>query len=185
MQVLGLADSTPKSENRAKLLFWPSVQNETDVDHVTRQGFWICFGIAVVTLCVGFLLGTAAFFLYAFQAVFFFMSGIGIRMRSVFAASAALIIYSADFLVAGFSIFRVIGCILLLANLRSTWLSWRWRSTQTEPPPVPLNRTFDDKLSDQLPIAIWPIGRYFYYVVAVLNLTLVSFGVARVLLSLH
>jgi hypothetical protein len=185
MQILGLADSTPQPESRAKVLFWPAVRNETDVDHVTRQGFWICFVIAFVTLCVGFLLGTAAFFLYAFQAVFFFLSGIGIRMRSVFAASAAFIIYSADFVVAGFSIFRVIGCILLLANLRSTWLSWRWRSTQTEPPPVPLNRTFDDKLSDQLPIAIWPIGRYFYYVMATLNLTLVLFGVAQVFLNLH
>jgi hypothetical protein len=97
MQILGLADSTPQPESRAKVLFWPAVRNETDVDHVTRQGFWICFVIAFVTLCVGFLLGTAAFFLYAFQAVFFFLSGIGIRMRSVFAASAAFIIYYCRF----------------------------------------------------------------------------------------
>jgi len=105
-------------------------------------------------------------------------------MRSIFAAATAFVVYSADFLVAGFSIFRVIGCILLLANLRGTWLSWRWRSTQTEPPPVPLNGGFDDKLSDQLPIAIWPIGRFFYYVVAAIDLALVLMGAASTFLKL-
>ena len=34
MQTLGLAESTPRTENRIKSLLWPSIQTATDVDYL-------------------------------------------------------------------------------------------------------------------------------------------------------
>jgi hypothetical protein len=163
VQILGLSDSTPKPETRFKALFWPSIRHETDVDYITRQGFWICFFIAVISLIVAALQGGVVFGIECYEALFYFLSGVGIRMRSVFAAICVLIAYSLGSFFTGFSIFRLVGVALLLANARGTWLSAQWRSNQTEPPPVPMNETLADKLADRLPIAIWPWGRFVYY----------------------
>jgi hypothetical protein len=173
MQILGLADSTPKPQNRAKSLFWPSIQNETDVDYVTRQGFWICSIVAVFALVVGGFQGPAVFTIELFEGVFFFLSGVGSRMRSPFAAISAFVVYFLSTFIVGFGIGRVIFAALLLANARGTWLSSRWRASQTEPPPLPLSETILDKFSDRLPIAIWPAGRYLYYVLAALEFGLI------------
>jgi hypothetical protein len=163
MQILGLADSTPKPENRFKALLWPTIQHETDVDYVTRQGFWICFAVAVISLVFGALAGGIIFGVECFEALFYFLSGVGIRMRSRFAAVSVLAAYFLGSFFVGFSVVRLIAIALLLANARGTWLSAEWRSTQQEPPPVPMNETLADKLSDRLPIAIWPWGRRVYY----------------------
>jgi hypothetical protein len=50
MQTLGIADSTPKSENRFKSLFWPDIESGADVDYLGTQGYLLCSLIAVVTL---------------------------------------------------------------------------------------------------------------------------------------
>ena len=81
MQTLGLSDSMPKIEGRIKILFWPSIRNEVDVDYVGRQGFWICFGVAVVTLA--FNLFTGSILDGIFESVFFFLGGVGVRARSL------------------------------------------------------------------------------------------------------
>lgn len=184
MQILGLADSTPKPEPRAKTLLWPTVRNETDVDQVARQGFWLCFGIAILTLIVAAFQGPAVFIIEIFEASFFFLSGVGIRMRSRFAAIAAFSVYfAASFFSSGFGILRIVGVALLLANVRGTWLSARWRSSQTEPPPVPLNTTIGDKLADRLPIVIWPWARFVYYAAAATEIILVIVALAGTFFS--
>ena len=123
--------------------------------------------VAVLSLIIAGLQGWVFVALTLIESVFFFLSGVGIRMRSRFAAIAAFTIYAAESFLLPFSVLRLFLCALLLANVRGTWLSSQWRSKQAEPPPVPLNNTLGDKLVDQLPIRIWPIGKFFYYFVAI------------------
>jgi hypothetical protein len=181
VQTLGLSDSTPKAENRLKTLFWPAIRHETDVDHVTRQGFWVCLVVACLTLVLGAFQGPAFFVGGCLDAAFFFLSGVGVRMRSVLAAACAFLVYLLTTFVAGFGGVRLVFIALLLANLRGTWLSARWRASQTEPPPVPLSETLADKLSDQLPISIWPVGRFFYYILAALEIVFIVIGTFTIL----
>jgi hypothetical protein len=177
VQTLGISDSTPKPENRLKALLWPTIRNETDVDYVTSQGFWICFVVAILQVALGTLQGGMNLIYALFGAIFFFLSGVGVRMRSVFAAACAFFVYSATSLIGGAGIVSFIFMALLFANLRGTWLSSRWRSAQTEPPPVPMDRTLFEKLSDRFPIAFWPVGRYFYYVLATIFVVLTLLGI--------
>ncbi len=51
METLGLSDSSQRSDGRLKSLFWPSIQNGTDVDYLGTQGYWVCT-IAAVLSCV-------------------------------------------------------------------------------------------------------------------------------------
>jgi hypothetical protein len=57
MQMLGLADSTPKPDNRLKSLLWPTIRTRVDLDTVTTQGFWICAMVGSVTLALYLLSG--------------------------------------------------------------------------------------------------------------------------------
>ncbi len=102
-------------------------------------------------------------------------------MRSVLAAASAFSVYLLGSFVAGFGGVRLVFIALLLANLRGTWLSARWRSSQTEPPPVPLSETLADKLSDRFPISIWPVGRFFYYGLAALEIVFIVIGTLAIL----
>src|SRR5579871_77871 len=104
MQILGLADSTPKPENRFKTLFWPAIRHETDVDNITRQGFWVCLFIAALSLGFAPFLGGATIVIECYESLFFFLSGVGVRMRSVFAAVSAFVVYAAGTLVLGIGI---------------------------------------------------------------------------------
>jgi len=173
MQTLGLSESTPKTEERLKNLFWPSIRNEVDVDYLGRQGYWICFGVAVVTLA--FNLFTGSVWGGIFESTFFFLGGVGVRARSRFAAIAVFCAYLLSALLLqrltgqGFGILRIIFLALLLANIRGTWLSAMWRTSATEPPPMPLDKTIWDKLSDRLPIFLWPKTKWILYVMAVLE----------------
>jgi hypothetical protein len=174
MQTLGLSDSTPRVESRWKALFWPSIRHETDVDYVSRQGFFLCIAVAVMTLALGALQGSI--FSALFEAVFFFLGGMGVRARSRFAAVAVFASYLLSGLILqrimgnGFGVVRIIGLALLLANVRATWLSAAWRNTATEPPPVPLDETIWDRLTDRLPLILWPKARWLFYVLAVVEI---------------
>jgi len=178
MQTLGLSDSAPRTDNRLKSLFWPSIRHETDVDYISQQGFWICVLAAAGTLVVDMLQGSPVAAL--FEAIFFFLGGVGVRARSRFAAVTVFLASLLSSLVlqrltgTGFSIPRIIILALLLANIRAIWLSALWRGSATEPPPVPLNETIWDKLSDRLPIYLWPKTKWLFYVFAVIeNLLLI------------
>lgn len=173
MQTLGLSDSTPRIESRLKSLFWPTIRNDGDLDYLTEQGFWICVVVAVVTELVSFFTGHP--FLTAFDAIFFFLAGVGVRMRSRAAAVLAFAVYFLGGVALqkagaqGFSIVRIIFLALLLANVRGMWLSASWPKSESEPPPVRLNETWRDKLSDQLPPVLWPKARWLFYVLAALE----------------
>lgn len=174
METLGLSPSTPKPENRLKNLFWPTIRNEVDVDHIGRQGFWICLVVSLFTMAINVVLGARLVGL--FELAFFLLGGIGVRQRSRIAAIA---VFSAYLLMTlegmrithqGPGVIGIIFLALLLANVRGTWLSAQRRNEATDPPPIPLSETLSDKLTDQLPIYVWPLGQWVFCVLAVLQL---------------
>ena len=80
MQTLGLSESTPRTENRLKSLFWPSISTGNDVDYLGTQGYWVCTVVAV---------GSFVFALVADQPItavvallFYYLGGVGVRERS-------------------------------------------------------------------------------------------------------
>jgi len=171
MQTLGLSPSTPRSEGRLRALFWPTIRNEADFDYITQQGFWVCAVVAFLTLLVSGLTGLLA--LGAFEALFFFLAGMGVRERSRTAGVAAFAAYLLSALVMqrfqgnGFGVVRIILLALLLANIRGLWLSKRWEaSAGLSAPPARLHDTIADKLANSLPPLLWPRLRYLFYVLA-------------------
>jgi hypothetical protein len=105
-------------------LLWPTIQNETDFDYVTRQGFWICALVAAMTLLVNILAGSAiSGFL---ESLFFFLAGVGVRERSRIAAISAFSAYFLSALVMqrfthhGFGIIRIIFLAMLFAKFEAT-----------------------------------------------------------------
>jgi hypothetical protein len=101
------------------------------------------------------------------DAVFFFLGATGIRERSKTAAVAIFLIYLVGTFIT-FSFIRVFILALLLANIRGTWLAANWQMEFAEMPPR-LNETLGDKLCDQMPRLVWPIGRWIFYPLIVLE----------------
>jgi len=177
MEILGLSGSTPKTEGRLKTLFWPTIANDFDADHLSSQGFTMCLVIAGITL--GFGLITGRIFETSWDAVFFLLSGIGIRQRSCIAAVGALIVYVGNSVLllaqsgSGAGVVRIIVMGLLLSNVRATFLAAKWRAAgmanAVHEVPPDLNPTFWDKFSTRMPRAVWPKARFVYYVMAALS----------------
>jgi len=170
MQTLGLSDSTPRTESRWRALFWPTIRNDGDFDYVTTQGFWICFIVGIVTIIWSAFAGALVPGLL--EGTFFLLAAVGVRERSRVAAIAAFSAYLLGSFVLqrytgnGFSVVRIIFMALLFANIRGNWLSARWATDQTLPPPIRLSQTTWDKISDQLPTVLWPKTRVVFYVLA-------------------
>jgi hypothetical protein len=181
MQILGLSDSTAKPEgSRVKALLWPTIRNEYDADYICQQGFWVCAVIAVVTL--GSSLFTGNVVINLIFAVYYFLGGIGVRQSSRFAAIAIFLNYVLSMLAGGFASLGVISIItvgLLLANVRGTWLTARWRAAATEPPPLRLSQTIGDKISNQLPSQVWPLGKWLFYLLSAILGALIAIGIIR------
>jgi hypothetical protein len=188
MQTLGLAESTPRTESRWRALFWPTIRNDGDFDYITRQGFWVCFIVAVITFIISaFAISLAG----AFEAVFFFLAALGIRQRSRIAAVAAFSAYLLGAVVlqrytgAGFSILRIIFLALLFANIRGSWISARWeRETHPAIAPIRLNETIADKIVDQLPAILWPKMRFVFYGLAGLEIALLLLSISEPWISI-
>jgi hypothetical protein len=188
METLGLTPS-PKADSIWRNLFWPTIRSEVDVDQIGRQGFWLCFIIASFTLVVTMIAGLYSGGIAA--AVFYWLGGIGVRQRSRLAAvvifGAYLLSVIAVLKYTGLGslldIVRFIFLALLFANVRGTFLSAEWRADATrlgvllhnqntapEPSPVRLTATLADRLADQLPMYVWPVGQWFFYVLALLEI---------------
>lgn len=177
MQTLGLSDSTPRTEGRLKSLFWPSVHTGADVDYLGTQGYWVCSVVAVLSFL--FLLALRQPGTGILVLLFYYCGGVGVRERSRFAAIAVFVMYVVDTLTAPFSILRIIGCALLLSNLRATWTAALWKPESEEAVlPPRLNTTWGDKFADQLPQWLWPKIRVVYYVYAAAFFVLVDVGLA-------
>lgn len=150
-------------ESRIRNLFWPVIKNEYDVEYISRQGYWICSVMALLSGVLGLESGQ---FLARVDTLFYYLAGVGVRQRSVFAAVAVWLNYVLVSVILwntqGFGLMRVLGIMLLFSTVRGTWLSRQWRATNVEPPPFPMNDTLGDKLADRLPIYLWPWARWCF-----------------------
>jgi hypothetical protein len=156
MQTLGLSDSTTRSENRLKSLFWPSIQSGADVDYLAVQGFWMCTIVGVISLFTLSVAGQPITGILVFLV--FHLGGVGVREHNPFAAVVMLVYYVLDSLASpGFSVVRTIVTALLLSNVRATWIAGAWKPDSEEAAlPPRFAETFFDKLADKWPAFIWP-----------------------------
>ncbi|HEX4809444.1 MAG TPA: hypothetical protein VH325_10965 [Bryobacteraceae bacterium] len=174
MQILGLSESTPKPENRLKNLVWPRVQYPEDVDYLGSQGFWVCIVIALFTLLVGAFRHQAVS--SSPDALYFYLAGVGIRQRSRFAAVTVFLIYFLSVIVAIWvmhtgGIASLFFLALLLSNVRGTWVAHRFVAEQSSHQPhLPRDTSLMQKFTDLLPRIVWPVGKWLYYALAVLEL---------------
>jgi hypothetical protein len=181
MQTLGLSDSTPRTENRLKSLFWPSIQTGSDVDYLGAQGYWVCALVAVFSLAFSAIAGHAI--VGALVCLFYYLGGVGVRERSRYAAAAVLAMYVADMLVSGVGVVKVILAALLLSNLRATWIASHWKPESDEAIlPPRFGETWSDKFADKLPMWLWPKVRVLYYVLSACLLAFAAIGVAVIIL---
>jgi len=180
MQTLGISNSEPRTDNRLKSLFWPAIHTGTDADDLGMQGYWICAIVALLTLIFSIFAGhpIAGFFVL----LFYYLGGVGVREHSLYAAMLVFLMFLME-TVAGPSIIKVFVCVVLLSNLRATWLASRWKPGSSEAEmPIRLNATWSDKFSDKLPEWLWPKVRLVYFVFAPSFLALVIMGLARMLI---
>ena len=84
MQTLGLAEPAERTDGRLKSLFWPSVKTSSDVDYLGAQGLWVCSAIGVLSLAVLAFAGQTI--LGLFILVLYYLSGVGVREGSRYAA---------------------------------------------------------------------------------------------------
>jgi hypothetical protein len=57
VQTLDISNSTPRTENRLKTLFWPSIETGADVDYLGVQGYWVCSVVALLTFAMSVMTG--------------------------------------------------------------------------------------------------------------------------------
>lgn len=177
MQTLGLSESTPRTENRLKSLFWPSISTGHDVDYLGTQGYWVCTVVAVASFIFGVVADhpiSAVFVL-----LFYYIGGVGVRERSRYAAIVVFAVFFTDLLLLGLSVVRVLFTALLLSNVRATWIAYHWQPGSEEAGlPARLNETWTDKFADVFPAWLWPKIRYVYYVFSACFLGLAIIGIA-------
>jgi uncharacterized protein involved in cysteine biosynthesis len=180
MQTLGVSQQTPGSDSRLKNLFWPSVHSSSDVDSLGTQGYWVCAAIAVVSFLWLTFLGQPI--VGALVLLVYYLSGVGVRERSRYAAGFVFIAYAADMVVSGPSIIKVLAAALLLSNFRSTWIASLWKQDSAEAVEIPRwGETWGDKFADKFPRWLWPKIRIFYYVLSVCYFCLLALGIVAVI----
>ncbi len=175
MQTLGLASEQKPTDGLLKRLFWPTIENQYDVDLVRQQGFWLCAAVAILSMAMlianrqpwtGFLIGMT-----------YLLAGIGVREGSVGAAVIIFLCYLCDRVVAiegamigfgaGSPVIGLFALALLLSNIRATLLSRRWvRTAGATDGAEDVERgtnSLGDKIANVMPAAVWPKGQYVFY----------------------
>ncbi len=179
MQTIGLTDKPNKEENIVKRIFWPG-DNASDADALGQQGCWICIAAAVLSSVA--LLVQGHWILAPLFGLVYFLGGYGIREHSVSAAVLIAAIFSINVAAATFflhspSILDTFIALLLVANIRGTWVASKWQ--RVLPPdelPVRFNETLKDRLIDIWPAKIWPHTSGMFFVFAGLMLLLTAAG---------
>ncbi len=185
MQTLGLASESKPTDGMFKRLFWPTIENQYDVDLVGQQGFWVCLLVAGMSLLTavfaGLSAGPIAFAVTLFfgfcAALTYFLAGVGVRERSIGAAVLIFLCYLTDRIasfeisgtpILGFPLIGVVALMLLLANVRATILSLKWReSGEAGDQPDSM-----EVAAEGWPAKVWPWGRFVFYPMASLVLLL-------------
>jgi hypothetical protein len=191
METLTLAESTPRTESALKSLFWPSITNGSDVDYLGAQGYWVCTVVGLFMFLM--LVATGHGVMGTLLLFFYYIGGVGVRERSVFAASVILGCFLLDTMVAlctlwlfvmavqapavGATVIRVLLTALLISNFRATLIASRW-NPELEQAELPVRKaeSWSERFVDQLPTWLWPKVRAVYYVVSSLVLLLSVVG---------
>jgi hypothetical protein len=189
MQTLGLASAPQATDGLFKRLFWPTIENQYDVDLVGQQGFWICTIVAVISTVM--LIATGQPLIGLLVGITYLLAGMGVRERSI---AAAVLIFACYFLdrlssvelmvmgstAAGNPMLGIAATLLLFANVRATILSRKWRAPDTPAEigelPERMNSTVFDKVANSMPAAVWPKARFAFYPLAGLLLMLTILG---------
>lgn len=132
------------------------------------MGFWVCVWVAVASLVVGTIQQHWAAALI-FAAVYL-LGGMGVREHSTAAAICVSALYSADVVGSALvgqppGILTIAFVLLLLANIRGTWIAAKWAKSGVDPQDLPLRfqETWRDRLVDVWPARVWPRGRYVFF----------------------
>lgn len=174
METLNLSGASARSESRLKSLFWPEIENGSDLDYLGAQGYWLCTLVSVISLV--FLLATGKPLTAVALLLFYYLGGVGVRERNRYAAAAVFAMYLLDTLLA-LGMVRILFSALLLSNLRATWIASGWQPGSEESVlPPRLNETVLDRFRDVVPAWLWPKIRIFYYIFSIAFLLLVVIG---------
>ena len=185
MQTLGLISKPLPADNIFKRLLWPAIESQYDVDLLGQQGFWICTGVALISLVLLIVLGMPMSGM--FTAAVFFLGGCGVRERSIAAAVLVFFLYLWNLIAAvilggfGNPVFQLIILMLLFANVRATILSRRW---VTQPSESDLNElpersqaSMMERFANRLPVKLWPTSKYVFFPLAAILILLSAAGV--------
>jgi hypothetical protein len=180
MEILGLSQSTPKTENRLKSLFWPSIQSGADVDYLGAQGYWVVSLLAALSLV--FLFATRHPIVAVLTFAFYYLGAVGVRERNLYAAIVVFFMFVLDTIVGGIGVLRVLLGALLFSNIRATWICSAWDPASDEEAALPprFGDTLGDKFADKLPAVLWPKLRIVFYIFSVVYIIAVVMGLAVV-----
>jgi hypothetical protein len=185
MQTLGLASEIKPTDGMFKRLFWPTIENQYDLDLVSVQGFWVCVVVGVLSFVV--LLATGQIWAGALVAVTYVLGATGVRERSVAAAVLIFVCYMTDRVGGLFmgqpsiGVIPIASMLLLFANVRATILAHRWRrfGTPEQTDAIELAQgSLTEKVANVMPAKVWPIGRFVFFPLAGVLLALTIAGVA-------
>jgi hypothetical protein len=195
MQTFDLSGTAPKTENRFRNLFWPSVQTATDVDSLGAQGYWICVIITVLDLITTIFSGVpAAIVVGVFVALLYYVGGVGVRQHSCFAAIVVFAFFVLNMIgnpivgLFGISLFvvKIIVSAILLSNIRATFIASFWeRGTAEAEMPVRFGETWGDKFVDRFPAWLWPKVRIGYYIYSSVLMLLITLGLGMAYIMRH
>ena len=178
MQTLGLSSESQRSDGWLKSLLWPTVDNAWDVDYLGQQGMWVCTIVAVFGLGFSFITGNPVVIGIAMiSALFFILGGMGIREASWPAAAMLFAVQLCNVLLKP-NVFSVAFTVILLSNLRATFLASEWRpAAEGEDRPTRFSESIADKYVDQLPRILWPKLQIPFFVLGAAMLLLSLLGV--------
>lgn len=178
METLNLSGTSARSESRLKSLFWPEIENGSDVDYLGAQGYWICTLVSLFSFVL--LLATGKPITAVAILLLYYLGGVGVRERSPFAAAVVFAMYVIDTLFSP-GVVRILLSALLLSNLRATWIASKWQlgSEESVLPPR-MNETLLDRFRDILPAWLWPKIRIFYYIFSLGFVLLTVFGLIMI-----
>ncbi len=182
MQILGLADSTPKPTSRARELFWPHIIDEVSAVTAARNAMYASFVVAVATVLltggVGWL-----------DALLFLMIGVGIRQLSRVAAVTGLLLYVAGFVAtvivnpsaATGILGRFLGTAIFLGGVRAAFFANRNEDPQVaqriaNPEIDTTGMSSFSVFLERVPARTWPYLRIPFFVVLILLTGLSLYG---------
>jgi hypothetical protein len=135
MQTLGLSDSTPKPTSRLKDLFRPDLSSEVATRTVCHSASWACIIIGALSTILSFFVEYAS----VFDAVLFFLIGLGLRRAWRSAAIAGFVLYIAEqvtFVAGGHmpSVLALFIALILFNGVRASFVYQKLRRTHQAPP---------------------------------------------------